>query len=260
MYGSCNNIYTNNIGDLLKKNIINIFLIILICIALFSFYNIINHKIDSINTNNEIRILQNNTIINSIDKDDVNYIDINFDNLINDNKDTVGWIQVNGTNINYPFVQTNNNDFYLKHSFDKSYNSSGWIFLDYRNNISNNYDKNTIIYGHGRLDNTMFGSLRNTLSEDWLNNKDNHIIKISTIYNNSLWEVFSVYHIPTTSDYLNISFIDDNEYKLFLNMLLNRSIYNFNTNVDVNDKILTLSTCYNDKDKIVVHAKLIKTI
>ena len=113
---------------------------------------------------------------------------------------------------------------------------------------------------HRRLYNTIFCSLKNTLSEDWLNNKDNHIIKISTIYNNSLWEVFSVYHIPTTSDYLNISFIDDNEYKLFLNMLLNRSIYNFNTNVDVNDKILTLSTCYNDKDKIVVHAKLIKTI
>ena len=53
------------------------------------------------------------------------------------NNDVRGWIQVNGTNINYPFVQTNNNDFYLKHSFDKSYNSSGWIFLDYRNNINN---------------------------------------------------------------------------------------------------------------------------
>lgn len=81
---------------------------------------------------------------------------------------------------------------------------------------------------------------------------------MSTQYENTLWQVFSIYRIPTTSDYLNISFNSNEEYIKFLNVLLNRSSFNFDTNVNENDRILTLSTCYNDKDKIVLHAKLIK--
>ena len=73
----------------------------------------------------------------------MNMIDINFNELKNINNDVKGWIKVNGTNINYPFVQSKNNKYYLTHSFDKSYNSAGWLFLDYRNN-----NKNTIIYAH----------------------------------------------------------------------------------------------------------------
>ena len=125
------------------------------------------------------------------------------------------------------------------------------------NNI-NTLDKNTIIYGHGRLNKTMFGSLKNIINSAWYNNKDNYIIKMSTETENTLWQVFSVYHIPTTSDYLQINFSSDNEFEKFANMLLNRSSYNFNTTINSSDKILTLSTCYNDNEKVVLHAKLIK--
>lgn len=187
----------------------------------------------------------------------MNLIDVDFNNLKDVNPNTVGWIQVNGTNINYPFVQTNDNSFYLNHSFDKSYNKAGWVFLDYRNNKNIN-DKNTIIYAHGRIDNLMFGSLRKVLTNGWLNNKDNYVIKLSTDKENTLWQVFSVYRIPTTSDYLKIEFENNDEFKNFLELLLNRSTFNFNTSIDKNDKILTLSTCYNDNDKVVLHAKLIK--
>lgn len=90
----------------------------------------------------------------------LNLINVDFTDLKAQNSSTVGWIQVNGTNINYPFVQTEDNEYYLTRSFDKSYNQAGWIFLDYRNNI-NTLDKNTIIYGHSRLNKTMFGSLIN---------------------------------------------------------------------------------------------------
>lgn len=89
----------------------------------------------------------------------MNLINVDFNELKKFNSNTKGWIQVNGTNINYPFVQAKDNKFYLTHSFDKSYNSAGWVFLDYRNNI-NELSKNTIIYAHGRLDTTMFGSLK----------------------------------------------------------------------------------------------------
>lgn len=187
----------------------------------------------------------------------MNLIDVDFSELKRINSNTVGWIEVNGTNINYPFVQTKNNSFYLTHSFDRSYNEAGWVFLDYRNNIKIS-DKNTIIYAHGRLDNTMFGSLRKVLTSGWLDDKNNYVIRLSTDKENTLWQVFSVYRIPTTSDYLQIDFKDDENFLEFANILLNRSAFDFKTKIDKNDKILTLSTCYNDNDKVVLHAKLIK--
>ena len=82
------------------------------------------------------------TIDQVIDRDDTPYNDnlefmtIDFNELLSMNSDTVAYLKVDGTNINYPVVQTNNNDYYLTHSFDHSENDSGWIFLDYRNNIS----------------------------------------------------------------------------------------------------------------------------
>jgi len=184
-------------------------------------------------------------------------IDVDFDELKGINKDVKGWIQVKGTNINYPFVQTDNNSYYLTHSFDRSNNSSGWIFLDYRNKLSRN-DRNTILYGHGRVNQIMFGSLKNILTNGWLNNPSNYVVKLSTEYDNTLWQVFSVYRIPTTSDYIQTDFRSDEEYYSFLKMLLNRSSHNFNTEVTLEDRILTLSTCYNSAEKVVLHAKLIK--
>ena len=71
-------------------------------------------------------------------------------------------------------------------------------------------------------------------------------------------QIFSVYHIPTTSDYIQTVFESKQEYKKFLEMLLKRSSYDFKTSIKDSDRILTLSTCYNDKERVVLHAKLIK--
>ena len=258
-----------------KRLLILILLIFLIITAIISLLNIIfwfinsNKTKDQINDiNNQIKIEEvkdndNTEIINqnpNIASDNpywdyikMNMINVDILELQKTNNETKGWIQINGTNINYPFVQTNNNSYYLNHSFNKKYNDAGWVFLDYRNNI-NNLDQNTIIYAHSRKDKTMFGSLTNVLKNNWLKNQNNYIIKLSTTKENTLWQIFSIYHIPTTSDYLEINNINQD----FLNTLLNRSKHNFNTTVDTNDKILTLSTCYSDTEKFVVHAKLIK--
>ena len=184
-------------------------------------------------------------------------INVDITELKKKNSDTVGWINVNNTNINYPFVQTKDNSYYLNHSFDKKYNEAGWVFLDYRNNKNLN-NKNTILYAHSRLDKTMFGSLSKVLKSSWYNNKDNHIIRLSTDTENTLWQIFSVYKIPEESYYITTNFNSDKEYTKFLNTIKQRSIHNFNTNLDTNDKILTLSTCYSDTERTVVHAKLIK--
>ena len=261
------------------KNIILILIIITSSITLLiSIFNIIKWKIDSNKTNYEITNIQENINVEEIqdtenteiiepvievpkenpywDYINMNMINVDFNGLKRTNPDVVGWLKVNGTNINYPFVQSSDNDYYLTHSFNKSYNGGGWVFLDYRNNGTNN--KNTIIYAHGRSDKTMFGTLKNVLNNGWLNNTNNYVIKISTETENSLWQIFSVYRIPTTSDYLQTNFNDETEYQNFLDMIKDRSNHNFDTNVASTDNILTLSTCYNNSDKMVVHAKLIK--
>ena len=188
----------------------------------------------------------------------MNLMDVDLNELKKINSDVTGWISVNGTNINYPFVQTSDNKYYLKHSLDKSYNEAGWVFLDYRNSKSS-YDKNNILYAHGRVDTTMFGSLKNILKSNWYENKNNHVIKTSNEYENSLWQVFSVYKINTTSDYLQTKFNTDEEFLSFANRLKERSYYDFKVTLQKTDKILTLSTCYNSKQRVVMHAKLIKT-
>ena len=183
-------------------------------------------------------------------------IDVDLTELVKRNKDTKGWIQVKGTNINYPYVQGKDNEYYLTRSFDKKYTDAGWVFMDYRNNPID-FDKNTIIYAHARKNNTMFGELDKLLKNDWYKNKDNHFINISTLKYNSVWQVFSVYHIPTTTDYMQIKFSSDEEFLTFANKLKSRSNKTYKTSIKKEDKILTLSTCYNDTDKLVVHAKLI---
>lgn len=258
--------------------IINILLIFIILLCLFnvatSLYNIYIWKKEGDSINKLTDKLMEITEINQEDSNNVVIVDqgeelenskyinmdlinVSFDDLKEINEKVAGWIQVSSTNVNYPFVQTDNNSYYLKHSFDNSYNSAGWVFLDYRNK-SNLSDKNNIIYAHGRYDKTMFGSLRDSLTNGWLDNDENFVIKISTPYQNSLWQIFSIYHIPTTDDYLQIDFKDDDDFIKFTQKLIDRSAYNFQTNVDENDKILTLSTCYNSVKKVVFHAKLIK--
>lgn len=185
-------------------------------------------------------------------------IDVDFNELKKQNPDTAGWLQVGGTNINYPFVQTSDNKFYLNHNFNKIKNIAGWAFMDYRNN-KYEYDRNTIIYGHALKSGAIFGTLKNILKENWQNNTNNHIVKLSTETENTLWQVFSVYTVPTTSDYLQTTFLSDEEFLTFANMLKDRSVYNFNTNINPTDKILSLSSCYITSDnKVVLHAKLIK--
>lgn len=186
-------------------------------------------------------------------------LSVDFNELKKKNPDTVGWIKVNGTNINYPVVQTKDNDYYLNHAYDKSKNSAGWIYADYRNNMTN-FDKNTIIYGLGRLNNTMFGSLKTILNSKWYNNKNNYIIKFSTPTENTLWQVFSVYSIKAESYYITTKFSSDKEYDKFLQTLKNRSKKDFSATVNTKDKIITLSTCKDvaGTERVVMHAKLIK--
>ena len=180
---------------------------------------------------------------------------VDFNELNNINSDVVGWLIVDGLEINMPVVQTNNNDFYLKHSLDKSNNLSGWAFIDYRNKLDG-LDKNIVIYGHNRHDNIIFSSLVNILNEEWYNNEENNqIMFINENGENISYQIFSVYKIEPEDYYINTDFSSDKEFVKFLETLKKRSIKNYNINLDEKSQILTLSTCGKDrKSRVVLHA------
>ena len=184
---------------------------------------------------------------------------IDFNALKQVNSDTVAFLKVNGTEIEYPIVKTKNNEFYLKHSFDKTYNAAGWIFADYRNKLDST-DRNIVIYGHNRKNGTMFSSLRNILKKEWYNNPENLKIQLITENEEVFYEVFSIYQTEKEYYYLQTDFNNDDEYLNFIETLKNRSIKNFGVELKSEDQILTLSTCANDNNyRVVLHAKKIVT-
>ncbi len=186
------------------------------------------------------------------------FLQVDFDKLLKQNEDVVSWINVGGTKIDYPVVQAKDNDFYLNHSFNKTKNVAGWVFSDFRNNFQA-MNKNTIIYAHKMTNKTMFGSLPLLLEEDWFKDLSHHIIKISTPTSDMIFQIFSVYVIPQESYYITTRFKTEEEYQKFIDTIKKRSTINFNTSLDINDQILTLSTCKDYKgNRIAVHAKLIK--
>ena len=265
-----------------KKNFIQfIFLILCIVLMIFLAIQIIGWFLDNEKTNEILHKVQNEIVVEQVDiKDaevrvqdedvissedlywqfiDTDFLSVDLSKLKDDNEDVVGFLQVLNTNINYPFVQTTDNSYYLTHDLYQNSNGGGWVFLDYRN--QKNFDnKNSIIYAHGRENYTMFGTLKNVLDESWYQNEENYVVKLATQTQSYVYQVFSVYRIENTNDYIQTEFQSDPEYLRFLTKLQERSIADFQTSVSVSDKILTLSTCYNDYEKVVLHAKLIKQV
>lgn len=190
----------------------------------------------------------------------ISYIAVDFKDLLEKNKETVAWIKVNNTKVNYSVVQHDDNEYYLNHDFNKRYNMNGWVYADYRADFRY-FGTNTIMYAHNMTNKTMFGSLTWCLKESWYTNEENQYIKISTPYSNTVWSIFSIYTIKPEVYYLKTYFSSNEEHQKFLDTLHKRSIYDFKLvePLNTNDKILTLSTCSDDGTKrVVIHARMIK--
>ena len=229
-----------------------IFLILLVysSINIFKWYN--NNK-------------ENKQIINEIaesvtineDTNEEKKYKINFEELKQKNSDTVAWLKVENTNIEFPIVQANNNSYYLTHNFDKKYNVAGWIFADYKNKLDGT-DRNIVVYGHNMRDNSMFGSLKDVITEEWYNNEENKYITFVTENDYQTYQVFSVYQIKTEDYYIKTEF-KSNEFTEFIDTITKRSKKDFGINVSKEDTILTLSTCANNnKYRVVLHSVRVK--
>ncbi len=260
-----------------RKKYIIIIEIVLVSIIAFSSFTLIKWGIDNFRTWLINRKIEKNINLSSTNTDGIlinppsnrnssyyyyvsfPFIEADFKSLLATNNETVAFIRVKNTLVNYPVVQASDNKYYLKHSFDKSSNKAGWIFMDYRNN-PDNLDDNTIIYGHRRVDGTMFGSLENSLSADWQEKKDNYVIFLSTPKESMLFQIFSIYTIKEENYYLTINFNNNEEKQKWIDTMKKRNTALIDTEVNVNDKFLTLSTCYGKSGKrLVIQAKLIKS-
>lgn len=241
-----------------KKVILNIIIyVILFFVLIYSGIKIFKWHEDKINNNKIVEQIKSTVMVEENENKNKNkeeYI-VDFNKLKEQNNETIAWLKVNNTNVEYPVVKADNNSFYLNHSFDKSKNSAGWIFADYRNKFDNT-DKNIIIYGHNMRDNSMFGSLKNILNSDWYDNEENVNITLYTESEKCIYKVFSVYKIESEDYYIKTEFSNDSEFEKFIKTLKKRSIKDFNIDVSQDDNILTLSTCANNnKYRIVLHAK-----
>jgi sortase B len=176
-----------------------------------------------------------------------------FKELLDINKDVVGWIKIPGTKIDYPVVQGDNNQFYLNHDINKEISSHGSIFMDYRS--SHDEELNTVIYGHNMKDGSMFAGLSQYKKADFY--EKNPYIEYDSLGQSMKWQIFSVYIYQLNDDYFKVYFNDSKEYYQYLDEIIFKSIYDTGVVVTQEDKILTLMTCsYETNDsRIVIHAK-----
>lgn len=160
-------------------------------------------------------------------------ISIDWDNLKSINKDIIGWIQIEDTKINYPILK-DNNLFYLKHSYDKKYNSNGSIFTTNENPF---LDDETIIYGHNMKNGSMFSLLGKYLNDEFLNTHQN--FKIYTPDGNYQATIFSAYSIAFEIESNNIKKLSFDERVQYYQNASKCKV----ANVETSDKIIKLSTC-----------------
>lgn len=183
-------------------------------------------------------------------------ITVDFNNLLATNKDVCAWIYSPDTVINYVVVQGEDNNNYLHHKLDGTYNASGTLFIDCE--CSPNFSgANTIIYGHNMKDGSMFASLHNYVDQSYY---DAHpIMYISTPAGDYKLEIFSCFTCDFDADTYTLSFASEAEYSAFLNKMVSQSNVKTNVSVDSSERIVTLSTCTYEYDnaRYVVMGKLV---
>ncbi len=187
-----------------------------------------------------------------------------YKTLYNKNKSLIGWIKIADTNIDYPVMQTSNNDYYLDHNLNQEYDRNGSIFMDKDCDVLKP-STNLIIYGHHMQSGKMFGELDKYSKESYY--KEHPIIEFDTIYEEAKWEIMYVFRskIYTTDDivFKYYQFIDANSESEFysnMNEMSKMSLYETGVTAEYGDELLTLSTCdYMEEDgRFVVVAKKIK--
>lgn len=245
-------------------------IIIIICLILLYGWHQNNMENDSMQDelNSFAKIVDDKDVV-KIDLSDVIYdpktgereysiLSVDFDGLKERNEDTVAWIKVNNTNIDFPVVKAEDNNYYLKRNFDRKSNGAGWIYADYRCSFDE-LSRNTIIYGHNRRNGTMFSNMNLMLDNKWFEDESNKKFYFSTANANYVARIFSIYSLKEKNVLVSEGFSSDEEFENYINEVKELSNYDFDEEVKPSDNIITLCTCGNNTSyRILLHAKLVK--
>lgn len=156
------------------------------------------------------------------------------------NSDVLGWIVIPGTTVSYPLVHTDNNTYYLTHTWKKWSSAVGAIFLEARNDADFS-DFNTVIYGHNMNNGSMFGSLKKYKKKSWWS--AHPTVYITDADGSRAYRIFAAYEVSTTGDTYQIGFPSDAAKQSFLDYCVGQSLYDTGVVPTVYDHIVTLSTC-----------------
>lgn len=248
-----------------------IFILILALLLVFSIVQIIKTTYDYRNSQQVYESLQSEFVetkdIEDTDPDIFTHpveeaetapITIDFNSLLEKNGDIVGWIYCQGTPINYPVVQAENNDYYLRRDLNGKYLFGGTVFVDYRN-AAIGEDNNYILYGHNMKDGTMFSSLTKYKKQSYY---DKHpVLYYLTPDVNYKIELYAgivvrrdaIIYAPNP---------DEEEFAEFLHKAKTNSSFDSDIEISENDTLITLSTCsyeYNNARYIII-GKLVEIL
>ena len=162
--------------------------------------------------------------------------------LAKDIPDFRGYIQVSDTNISYPLVQSDDNDFYLNHLPNQQENSMGSIFIDYRNNPFQDF--HTVIYGHNISQGGMFKDLEKFKQQTFFESQPT--MSIETKEGIYYYELYAVYLADATKEEIPVSFHDSFSRKEYIDSVSSRALYKTDVSVTENDYFVSLCTCTYD--------------
>ena len=202
--------------------------------------------------------------INYTEKQDKPPILKKYETLYNKNRKLIGWLKIEGCDIDYPVMQTSNNEYYLDHNYNQEYDKNGSLFLDKDCDAAFPND-NMIIYGHHMKSGKMFGNLNYYSKESfWEDNKE---FTFDTIYETGTYAVMYVFRSKIYSEeeivFKYYQFIDatsENEFNSNMEEMANMSLYDTGVTASYGDRLITLSTCDSSEEdgRFVVVAKKIK--
>lgn len=235
----------------LKKIILIVLILILVLCALYItyyFYSNYKDKKDNVEILNDIKIEE--TQITETKTERI----LQLEELQKENEEIIGWLEIEGTNINYPVLQTDNNDYYMNHNYKKEYSAPGSLFLDKDFDLENG-SSNYLIYGHRNKNGLMFEDLLKYEKADFYNKHKK--IKFTTNQEESEYEILAVFYsrlyYKSEKDvfryYYFVNAKNEEEYNDFIANAKKASIYDTGVDAKYGDQLLTLSTCaYHTED------------
>ena len=231
----------------MKKTIRYILLTVCVCVFCYSAYNLIQIYLNYKKIDDDY-----GEIAKTYTEEKESYLQINWDELLQRNKDVKAWIQIPNTNVNYPVLQGETNDTYIHSDIDHNELSAGSIFIASENEDPFN-DFNTVIYGHNMRNGSMFGTFRKLHEQS---NLTSPYVWICTPKHTWRYKIFSVHTASVTGETYTLFSMADEQFAEYLKSMKSASELQLDAEADKDDKVITMSTCTgNSSTRFVIQAK-----